>query len=67
MTQREQLEQDRDMLQRNMYMLQKICATRLKELQKTQKDFTASGEKIVEIKHLVAEEKLEIDAGKRRK
>eukprot|EP00974_Lingulodinium_polyedra_P092089 8924304-Lingulodinium_polyedra.AAC.1 len=31
------------------------------------KDFTASGEKIEEIKHLVAEEKQEIDVGKRRK
>jgi len=48
-------------------LLQKIRATRLKELQKLLQDPAASGEKIVEIEHLVAVEKLETDVEKRRK
>lgn len=65
--QKEQLEKDREMLKQNTDMLQRICTTRFKDLQRKERELAASEEKIVEIKHMVAEKRQEVDNEKRRK
>jgi len=65
--QKEQLEKDRDMLKQNTDMLQRICAGRYEEVQRVEANCHASEEKIVEMKQLVSDKRLEVEAEKRRK
>mmetsp|Transcript_14530 Transcript_14530/g.36872 ORF Transcript_14530/g.36872 Transcript_14530/m.36872 type:complete len:843 (+) Transcript_14530:124-2652(+) len=65
--QKEQLEKDRDMLKQNTEMLQRITEGRFEEVQKVEHLRMASEEQIAEIKQMVADKRVEVEAEKRRK